>query len=197
MGRIYCVMGKSASGKDTVYKKILEACPALREYVMYSTRPMRAGEQDGVSYHFVDDAFLDRMKQEGKLIESRTYHTVYGPWTYATVDDGQIDLAAGDYLMPSTLESFAELVKYYGKDRVAPVYIEVEDGERLLRAIAREKKQQVPKYAEMCRRFLADCEDFSEEKLQAAGIIRRYENDTADRVTREIAGMILGTEETL
>jgi len=192
MGKIYCVMGKSASGKDTVYKMVLNACPELGEYVMYSTRPKRAGEEDGVTYHFTDDAFLARMKQEGKLIESRTYQTVYGPWTYATVDDGQINLKQGSYLMPATLESYLELVNYYGAENVVPVYIEVEDGERLLRAIGREKKQETPKYAEMCRRFLADCEDFSEEKLQAAGIVRRFENDSLKRVISEITGTIRG-----
>ena len=56
--------------------------------------------------------------------------------------------------------------EYYGEDKVVPVYVEVEDGERLKRAIRREEQQKVPKYEEMCRRFLADAEDFSEEKLR-------------------------------
>ena len=58
-----------------------------------------------------------------------------------------------------------------------PIYIEVEDGERLKRAIAREETQEVPKYEEMCRRFLADEEDFKEENLIRCGIDRRYRND--------------------
>jgi len=192
MGKVYCIMGKSASGKDSVYHGILESCPGLREYVMYSTRPMREGEKDGITYHFVDEPFLAKVKQDGKLIESRTYDTVYGPWTYATVDDGQIDLEKYSYLMPATLESYLSLRNYYGAEKTVPVYVEVEDGERLLRAIAREKKQDVPKYAEMCRRFLADCEDFSEEKLKEAGITRRFQNDHINRVTKEIADMICG-----
>lgn len=192
MGKVYCIMGKSASGKDSVYHNILESCPGLKEYVMYSTRPMRDGEKDGVTYHFVDDAVLKKAKEEGKLIESRTYDTVYGPWTYATVDDGQIDLEKASYLMPSTLESYLSLKKYFGAEKTVPVYVEVEDGERLLRAISREKKQDVPKYAEMCRRFLADCEDFSEDRLKEAGITRRFENDHIGRVTKEIADMICG-----
>ena len=66
--------------------------------------------------------------------------------------------------------------EYYGEKNLCPLYIEVEDGERLKRAICREELQQEPKYAEMCRRFLADAGDFSEENLQSAGIIRRFEN---------------------
>ncbi len=59
---------------------------------------------------------------------------------------------------------------YYGESNVIPVYIEVEDGERLIRAIKGEKQQETPKYEELCRRFLADQEDFSEEKIREAEI---------------------------
>lgn len=190
MGKIYCVMGKSASGKDTLYRMILKAVPELKEYIMYSTRPQRAGEADGVTYHFTDPAYLEKMKEAGKLIESRVYQTVYGPWIYATVDDGQICLERYSYLVPATLESFLCLRNYYGEEQVVPVYIEVEDGERLLRAIGRERKQEKPKYEEMCRRFLADSRDFSEEKLASAGIARRFENDLPERAAEEIARMI-------
>jgi hypothetical protein len=58
-----------------------------------------------------------------------------------------------------------------------PIYIEVEDGLRLARAVERERLQTNPKYAELCRRFLADSSDFSEEKLKEAGISRRFSNE--------------------
>lgn len=78
--------------------------------------------------------------------------------------------------MIGTLESYEKLKTYFGNEKVVPLYIEVEDGERLTRALAREKTQKEPKYAEMCRRFLADSKDFSEENLAHAGITERYEN---------------------
>ena len=53
----------------------------------------------------------------------------------------------------------------------------MEDGLRLERALERERKQQPPKYEEMCRRFLADQADYSEEKLKGAGITQRYSNE--------------------
>ena len=186
MGKIYCIMGKSASGKDSLYRGILEARPSLRTYVMYSTRPRREHEEDGVAYHFTDEAAIEDFRQKGKLIESRTYSTVYGPWTYATVDDGQIDLSKGDYLMPGTLDSYLKLKEYFGAASLVPVYIEVEDGERLMRAVRREKEEAHPKYTEVCRRFIADAEDFSEEKLKSAGITKRYTNDDFGRCLKEI-----------
>ena len=65
---------------------------------------------------------------------------------------------------------------YFGVKYLVPIYVEVEDGIRLERALARERAQDTPKYADMCRRVLADSEDFSEEKLEAAGIEIRFEN---------------------
>lgn len=82
---------------------------------------------------------------------------------------------------------------YYGESRVCPIYIQVEDGERLQRALLREKQQEDPKYAELCRRFLADQDDFSEEKIQEAGIPVRYENDDLDRCVEKIIKYIKST----
>ena len=92
--------------------------------------------------------------------------------------------------MIGTLESYLQVRAFLGTEQVVPIYIEVEDGERLMRALARERQQQKPGYAELCRRFLADCEDFSEEKLTAAGITRRYSNLCLEDCLREIREMI-------
>ena len=168
-------MGKSASGKDTVYRELKQRIPELGSYVMYSTRPRREGEKDGVTYHFVTEDELSAFEKEGRLIEKRVYHTVLGPWYYATIDDGQFETKS-DILMLTTPEAFAGLRSYFGAERLRDIYIELPDGERLLRAVKREMLEQEPHYAEVCRRFLADSEDFSEERLSAAGISHRYQN---------------------
>lgn len=177
MSRIFIVIGKSATGKDTIYKKLLEEKDLnLRTAVMYTTRPIRKAEENGVEYIFVDENSLKELKEQNKVIEHRSYHTVHGIWHYFTVDDDQINLEEADYLMLGTLESYAQIREYFGKDKVIPIYLEVEDGVRLMRAIKREQKQEQPKYAEMCRRYLADEEDFSEEKLNNNGIVKKYQN---------------------
>jgi len=177
MGRIFIVMGKSATGKDTIYKKLLEEEDLkLRTAVMYTTRPIRNSEIEGVEYHFVDEETLFELQRQHKIIEHRAYETIHGTWHYFTVNDGQINLEEADYLMIGTLETFTQIKAYFREDRVVPIYLEVEDEERLMRAMKREKKQEQPKYAEMCRRFLADEEDFSEENLLKCGIRTRYHN---------------------
>lgn len=190
MGKIYYMMGKSSSGKDSLYKEVRKAMPELRTVTLYTTRPIREGERDGVEYHFVTDETLDAYEEKGQIIEQRAYHTVHGIWRYATVDDGQIDLDQADYLVIGTLESYRKMRDFYGNKRLVPIYIEVEDGERLMRALKREQEQEHPRYAEMCRRFLADTADFSEEKLRELRIERRYVNDQMTRCLEEIIGEI-------
>ena len=56
-------------------------------------------------------------------------------------------------------------LKYYSKNSLIPIYFEVEDGIRLQRALDRERISGNGKYDEMCRRFLADKEDYSKEKI--------------------------------
>lgn len=186
MGKIYYVMGKSSSGKDTIYKMLLERHPQFHTVVPYTTRPIREGERDGVEYFFVDAEELHEMQKAEKIIEMRSYNTKCGIWTYFTADDGQIDLDRYDYLMIGTLVSYRALREYFGEERLVPIYIEVEDGLRLSRALERERRQADPKYAEMCRRFLADTEDFSEENIRAAGIIYRFQNTELEKCASEI-----------
>ncbi len=186
MGKIFYLMGKSSSGKDTIFKKIREEIPELKTIVLYTTRPIREGETNGVEYYFTDEARREMLQKSGKLIESRTYDTVHGKWSYFTADDGQIDLEKNSYLVIGTLVSYRKMQEYFGKEALEPIYIEVEDGERLSRALSRERQQEFPKYAEMCRRFLADTEDFSEENLKKCGITYRYINQNMDVCIGEI-----------
>lgn len=178
MGRIFYIMGKSASGKDTIYKKLLEDREFdFKTLVPYTTRPMRSQEKNGVDYFFTDEAGLERIRREGRLIELRSYQTVLGIWNYFTVDDGQLDLVHCNYLMVGTLQSWQAMRAYFGDESLVPILVEVDDGVRLQRALDRERAQDEPKYAELCRRFLADEADFSGERIQAAGIGRRFENN--------------------
>ena len=107
MGKIYYLLGKSSSGKDSIYKQIIQdEALSLRRIVSYTTRPIRTGEEEGREYHFTDKEHLDRLAAEDKVIEMRTYHTMRGDWHYFTVDDGQVDLNQYDYAVIGTLESF-------------------------------------------------------------------------------------------
>ena len=178
MGKIFCLMGKSSTGKDTIYKRLLEDPDLeLKRMVPYTTRPIREGEQEGVEYHFTDEETLKRLEEEGRIVELRAYDTIYGVWKYFTVCEEAMNLEKESYAVIGTLEAWNAMKRYFGEAVMVPVYVEVEDGERLARALARERQQATPRYTELCRRFLADTEDFSEEHLKEAGIKMRFQNN--------------------
>ena len=112
------------------------------------------------------------------------YDTIKGMWYYFTVDDGQFE-TSGNIIMIGTLESYEKMREHFG-ERVVPVFVTLEDGERLIRAIRREQNQKEPMYAEMCRRFLADEKDFSKEMLAKNKIERFFENNQLEQCVKEI-----------
>ena len=185
MGTLYVLMGKSTAGKDSLYRRLKEDSDiALIPVIPYTTRPRREGEEEGVQYHFRTDAEYEAMREEGRILEERTYETCAGPWHYFTADDGQIDLSRGDYLMIGTIAAYTALRDHFGGG-VVPLYIECSDRVRMERAMRREARQEVPRYDELCRRYLADEADYSDEALLAAGITERFANDDAIENTLE------------
>ena len=144
---------------------------------------------------YARDEYEVRLSKRGHLAHvSRTALGILGRGSCSghlhipsTVGTG---LSAHSYLYIVTLEGYQKIQRYFGSSQVVPIYIEVEDGERLLRAIARERQQKTPQYEEMCRRFLADAADFSEEKLTEAGITRRFINKDMEGTIREITEYI-------
>lgn len=178
---IFVIMGKSASGKDNIYKELLKGDLPLEPLVIYTTRPMRAGEKEGREYHFTDRKHLNELRSDGKVIEERVYHVFVNgepdDWHYFTADDGNIDYKGKNYLSIGTLESFVKLREYFGEKYVVPLLIDSRADLRLMRSVERERLQEKGNYMEICRRFLADEEDFSEKKIADAGVAFRFPNN--------------------
>lgn len=178
MGKIFCLMGKSNSGKDTIFKELIKDKDLdLKAIVSYTTRPIRSNETDGQEYYFIDELTLNEYRNQNKVIEERFYNTVQGIWYYCTIDDDQVNINKNNYLLIATLEAYKNIETYFGKENVIPVYIELDDGIRLERALKRERQEKFPNYNELCRRFLADSKDFSCEKLQSYRIKKSYINN--------------------
>ncbi len=193
---IFIIMGKSATGKDTVYAELLKQKGQLNlePVVPYTTRPIRKGEREGGEYHFITQEEMLRLQRENKVVEYRTYHTVHGEWHYLTVHEERLRSGA-NFLYIATLDAYSKISKFYGKDNVVPIYLEVDDFVRLDRALARERNQTAnPSPAEVCRRYLADEEDFSENQLQKNNITKRYNTENLMRCCAEIMDAIKRTD---
>lgn len=192
MGKVFCIMGKSGSGKDTIFKEIIkDNYLNLKKIVGYTTRPKRVEENDGVEYNFIDDDMINKFIQKNKVIELRKYDTVNGIWYYGTMDDGQINLQTNSYIVISTLESYSSFKKYFGSNNVIPLYIDVDDGIRLQRILNREMSEDSPNYKEICRRFIADSEDFSNKNLKLNGIEKIYSNNNLVECIADVKNNII------
>jgi guanylate kinase len=78
-GLLFVVSAPSATGKTTVVDKLVEVCPTLVRSRSYTSRQARAGEQDGVDYHFVSRATFEAMVQRGEFLEwADVFGNLYG-----------------------------------------------------------------------------------------------------------------------
>lgn len=171
--KIFVIIGKSSTGKDTIFKELLNNKHLhLFPIITYTTRPIRDGEEEGLEYHFVNDNTFNDMKD--KVVEYRRYNTKYGVWTYFTFIDIEnimtyIEYKNFDHIIIGTVEQYKSIKKYFEEkefaDTVIPIYIDSNPYNRILRSINRERNNNNPKYDEICRRYLTDEEDFSEDKI--------------------------------
>jgi len=91
-GTLYTVSAPSGAGKTSLVNALVARCEGLRVSVSHTTRPQRPGEQDGVNYHFVDEAaFLGMLEQAAFLEHARVFDNLYGT-SQAWVEE---QLAAG------------------------------------------------------------------------------------------------------
>ena len=139
-------MGRSCSGKDTVFKELKKRFPNLQSVLMHTTRPIRTGEVQGVDYRFdTMDEFRTHCR---KMISLNFVHIRPNMETgIITQLRDSIDLKKGSYLGVGTPSSYDSLMDYF-KESLIPIYLKVEEYDLLSRALEREHRQKEPKYTE-------------------------------------------------
>ena len=154
MEKIFCVLGKSSAGKDTLVSIVSEELQ-MPVATSFTTRPKRDGEIEGREYHFITEEEFMQKEQEGGVAECTVYNVADNQtWYYGLTRE---ELEKGRYALvivnPDGLEQLTDL---YG-DKVVSILVECDGIERLERSIKRDKTAN-PR--ELCRRFLADEEMF-------------------------------------
>ncbi len=78
-GQLIIMSGPSGVGKSTIVHKVMEQYPNLRFSVSATTREMRPGEEEGVSYYFVTrEKFLDMVAKDELLEHAEYVGNFYG-----------------------------------------------------------------------------------------------------------------------
>ena len=167
--KIFYIIGKSGSGKTSLRDMLLaQKDLPLIKLEEVTTRPKRENESDD-TYKFVNSDEYFSMCQDGKIMEARGYQVANGEeWFYGTLNPDELN-PKGIYISAGPLQAFESIRNLYGSD-VIPIYLDVTDRNLILRSIQREVPDSGVMYKEICRRFISDTEDFSEERLNSIGI---------------------------
>ena len=141
-GCLFVLAAPSGGGKTSLVRELLIREPGMRLSVSYKTRPPRPGEQDGVDYHFVDEARFKALEQAGEFLEHAFVHgnwyATSATWLKQQVAEGHDVLLEIDwqgaaqvrklipsavliFILPPTLESLRERLEKRGQDSQAVI----------------------------------------------------------------------------
>lgn len=69
-GQLYIISAPSGAGKTSLVSALVSSSPEISVSISHTTREKRAGENDGVNYHFVEQSQFELMIEAGEFLES-------------------------------------------------------------------------------------------------------------------------------
>ena len=141
-GTLYIIAAPSGAGKTSLIKALRERRPDLALSISHTTRPMRAGEEDGLHYHFVEQAAFVEMIGQGAFLEhAEVFGNFYGTSEAAVREQLQqgLDLileidwqgaeqvrksfpdAVGIFILPPNTETLRQRLSDRGQDDEAVI----------------------------------------------------------------------------
>lgn len=141
-GLLFIVSAPSGAGKTTLVEHLVQILPNLRMSRSYTSRPARAGERDGVDYHFVAPEQFQRMIEARAFLE---WADVFGNYYGTSAADTERMVASGQDVVLVIDVQGARQVKAHGVDHtsifVLPPSFEVL--ERRLRGRSKDTEEQM------------------------------------------------------
>lgn len=178
---IYVLLGKTASGKDTIASKL--AKKGLKRVVTYTTRPPRKGEKEGENYHFITNDEFERLISSGFFVEWRSYDTVDGLWYYgSSVDSYDTD---EDRIIILNPDGFHQIKKILEPEKVKSIYVYSN-----IETIKNRLKKRGDKKEEAERRIEHDLIDFKGLENEVDKIVYNNEDDNINDVVSKILSYI-------
>lgn len=174
------LMGKSASGKDTVVRKLIEQ-KEYKRIITWTTRPMRPGEKEGITYHYTSEDDFKKKIKEGFFVEWKSYETVNGTWYYGTALDDIMGARGDDYriiiLTPEGYKRLSSFCSHLVGINLLSIYLDVDTKVIRERLIQRGDDKK-----EADRRIKYDKKDFKEIEKIADVIIENNHRDIQEVV---------------
>ncbi len=188
MAIIFCLLGKSASGKNTILSKLIKYELGLIPIICYTTRQKRINEIDGIDYHFVEKQKEIELTTQYKVIAYRKYHTLLGKYSYFFLDDNTVKRNTNNrYIVILGLKEYLMFQNYFYTPCLVPIYVHINFRHRVRRLF---KRNQNRFQLEMIRRLIYDAFYYRKRSLTKAGINHVVKNKDIDSCILEIQNYI-------
>lgn len=187
MIEILVICGKTSSGKNLVVNKLVKEY-VYRQIVTTTTRPMRKGEKQDITYHFISEDDFKQKINEGLFAEYKTYNTEFGVWYYGTsVKD--LENADDKSVIILTPQGYRDVKDKLPEKDITCIYLYADD-ETLKKRL--EMRGDDPK--EAARRLLHDDEDFEGFENEADLIVNNNYDDNINDVVKNILRVVYEEE---
>ena len=172
------ILGKTCSGKDTIVNNLIDL-HGFKKIVTSTTRPMRKGEKQDVTYHFLSEEDFKQKIDEGYFVEYKTYDTEFGEWYYGTsLED--LENADDKSVIILTPDGYRDVVKKLS-NRPTAIYIYANNATIKKRLL---KRGDNPNEAQ--RRLEHDNEDFKCIENEVDRIVYNNDGTNINEVVQKI-----------
>lgn len=178
--KIFCILGFSSSGKDTI-SKIISNDTGIPILTSHTTRPPRNQKEiDEKAYYFVDDNFFD---DKSKFVEMRKYNTKAGTWKYGLTFEELAKNQLSIFIVDR--QGMEELIEVVGDESVVSIFIQVDEETLRVR-----QKSRGDSIAEFERRLEDDKKRF--EGFMSDYVVNNYDLELAVQQVKQIIVEELG-----
>ena len=174
--------GRTLSGKDTIVNELLNH--GYKRITTYTTRPMRKGEKQNVTYHFISEDEFKQKIEDGFFAEYKTYNTEFGVWYYGTALE-DLENADDNTVIILTPQGYRDVKDKLLSNNVTCIYIYASNSTLKKRLL---KRGDDPKEAD--RRMQHDNQDFKGFEMEADKIVYNNEGTDIDEVVEKILEIV-------
>ena len=183
--KVIILLGKSASGKSTIEKR-LESVEIGTRAISTTTRKPRTNEKNGVDYYFVTEDEFNKSLENGEFVENSEYPMVSGNAKYG-INKKHIDLDSNNVIAVLNPDGMRQIVGRLGKENIVSIYIKRNDRDRVISALSRDESDLLETLEEVLRRVKADKIDFDGIENEVDYVV---ENDNMFTAICEVIGII-------
>lgn len=178
------ILGKTNSGKDSILNKLVNEYGYIKA-TTFTTRPMREGEIQDITYHFITDEEFDKKVNEGFFAEYKTYNTAFGVWKYGSSKESYKN-SDNKTIIILTPDGYRDIIKTLDEKPTA-IYIYANN-----QTIKERLKKRGDNKEEAERRLLHDNEDFKGVENIVGKIVYNNKSNNIDDVVNTIVKYLEG-----